>query len=120
VIPLFVANALSGRPLVIFGENKILDFVWVGDVVDSLVRAVDAPVAGQTINIGSGEGTGIEDLARRVLQLTGSRSALEFAGARKAEIDRFVADIRLAGSLLNYRPSAPLAHLPEVVAACGR
>jgi UDP-glucose 4-epimerase len=120
VIPLFVANALSGRPLVIYGEKKILDFVWIGDVVDSLVIASDAPVAGQTINIGSGEGTGLADLARRVLQLTGSRSAIEFAGARKAETDRFVADIRLAESLLNYRPSTALAHLPEVAAACGR
>jgi hypothetical protein len=59
-------------------------------------------------------------LARRILQLTGSRSAIEFAGARKAEIDRFVADIRLAESLLHYRPSTALAHLPEVVAVCGR
>jgi UDP-glucose 4-epimerase len=120
VIPLFLANALSGRPLVIYGENKVLDFVWIGDVVDSLVKVSAAPVAGRTINIGSGEATGLADLARRILQLTGSRSAIEFAGARKAEIDRFVADIRLAESLLHYRPSTALAHLPEVVAVCGR
>ena len=120
VIPLFLANAVSGRPLVIYGEDKILDFVWIGDVVDALVKAQTAPLAGQTINIGSGAGTTLPDLAQRILHLTGSSSAIESAAARKAETDRFVADIRLAESLLDHRPSTGLAHLREVAAAFTR
>jgi len=95
VIPLFLANASSGRPLVIYGQGKILDFVWIGDVVDALVELQAAPAAGQTINIGSGQGTALRELAERILRLTGSSSAIEPAAARKAETDRFVADIRL-------------------------
>lgn len=117
VIPLFIGSACSGRPLVVYGQNKLLDFVWVGDVVDALMRAQTAPVAGQIINVGSGEGTGLADLAQQILYLTASSSAIECATARKAETDRFVADIRLAQRLLDYRPSTALAHLPEVVAA---
>jgi UDP-glucose 4-epimerase len=117
VIPLFLANASSGRPLVIYGEDKILDFVWIGDVVDALVKVQTAPVAGRTINIGSGEGTTLPDLAQRILHLKGSSSAIEFAAARKVETDRFVADIRLAEALLDHRPSTGLAHLREVAAA---
>ena len=114
VIPLFLANALGGKPLVIHGENKILDFVWIGDVLDALVGAQVA-VGRQTINlVGTGEGTTLPDLAQRILRLTGSSSAIESDGARKVEVDRFVADIRLAQNLLGYRPSAPLAHLAEV------
>jgi UDP-glucose 4-epimerase len=117
VIPLFLANALRGLPLVIFGENKILDFVWIGDVVDALVGVLSAPLGGQTINIGSGAGATLPDLAQQILRLTQSSSAIAPAGARNAEVDRFVADIRLAESLLNYRPAAPLAHLSEVAAS---
>jgi UDP-glucose 4-epimerase len=117
VIPLFLAGALSGRPLVIYGANKLLDFVWIGDVVDALVKAQAAPLAGQTMNIGSGEGARLPDLAKRILQLTGSSSAIELAGVRRAETDRFVADIRLAENLLNYRPSTGLKHLADVTAA---
>ena len=120
VIPLFLANASSGRPLVIYGQGKILDFVWIGDVVDALVKVQTAPVAGQTINIGSGEGTTLPDLAQQILQLVGSSSAIEFAVARESETDRFVADIRLAESLLDYRPSTGLAHLREVAALVAR
>jgi UDP-glucose 4-epimerase len=114
VIPLFLANARNSRPLVIHGENKILDFVWVGDVLDAMVKVQTAGLSGQTINIGTGEGTTLPDLARRILRLTASSSAIESAGARKVEVDRFVADIGLAQSLLGYRPSAPLEHLAEV------
>jgi UDP-glucose 4-epimerase len=114
VIPLFLANARSGRPLVIHGENKILDFVWIGDVLDALVKVQTEGLSGRTINIGTGEGTTLPDLAQRILRLTGSSSAIESAGTRKVEVDRFVADIRVAQSLLGYRPSAPLEHLAEV------
>lgn len=120
VIPLFLASALSGRPLVIYGQDKILDFVWIGDVVDALVNVQAAPLGGQTINIGSGEGTTLPDLGQQILRLTGSSSAIESAAARKAETDRFVADIRLAQSLFDYRPSIGLAHLPEVAAVVTR
>ena len=116
VIPLFLADALKGRPLSIYGEDKVLDFVWIGDVVDALVELQAAPAAGQTINIGSGQGIALRELAERILRLTGSSSAIEPAAARKAETDRFVADIRLAERLLDYHPSTALAHLSEVAA----
>ncbi|MGA3079058.1 MAG: NAD-dependent epimerase/dehydratase family protein [Bryobacteraceae bacterium] len=116
VIPLFLANALNGLPLVIHGENKILDFVWIGDVVDALVSVQTLALSGQPLNIGSGEGTSLLDLAQQILRLTRSPSVIQSAGARKAEVDRFVADIRLAENLLDYRPSRAMAHLPEVAA----
>ena len=54
VIPLFVEKAAAGEPLTIYGENKVLDFVWVGDVVTSLVSALQMDLDGP-INIGSGD-----------------------------------------------------------------
>ena len=117
VIPLFLGNARSGLPLVIHGENKILDFVWIGDVVDALVKVPTTGLGGRTINIGTGEGTSLPELARKILSLTGSASAIESADGRKVEVDRFVADVRLAQDLLGYHPSAPLAHLADVAAS---
>jgi UDP-glucose 4-epimerase len=117
VIPLFLTNALSGRPLVIYGENKVLDFVWIGDVVHALLKAQAVFPGGQELNIGSGEGTTLLDLAQEILRLTGSSSGIELGGARKAEVDRFIADIRLAERFLGYRPSTSLVHLPDVLAS---
>jgi nucleoside-diphosphate-sugar epimerase len=115
VIPLFLENAVKGRSLVIYGDNKILDFVWIGDVVNALKKAQAAPVAGQTINIGSGEGTTLQVLAEKMRALTNSTSPIQFTAPRTIEIDRYVADIRLAKRLLDFHPSTALEHLPEVI-----
>jgi UDP-glucose 4-epimerase len=115
VIPLFVRNALEGRPLVIYGDRKVLDFVWVGDVVNALLLAQSHSTAGNAVNIGSGRGAPLSELAARILEITGSSSPLHFAPARSAEVDRFVADIQLAKDILGYRPSDSLGNLEEVI-----
>lgn len=116
VIPLFIRNALGGRPLVIYGDRKLLDFVWVGDVVNALVLAQSPRLAGKTVNIGSGYGVTLTELAARILDITGASSPLHFKPARSAEVDRFVADIQLSKDLLDFRPQADsLGNLPEVI-----
>jgi UDP-glucose 4-epimerase len=116
VIPLFLGHALAGRPLTIFGENKILDFVWVGDVVGALLEAGRRDVAGETINVGSGRGTTLPELAERIVGMTGSASEVQFAEARSVEVDRFVADIQRAQKLLGYMPPVdPLYRLGETL-----
>jgi len=117
VIPLFIEKARAGQPLTIYGETKILDFVWVGDVVNALLEAGVRDIAGETINVGSGCGTSLPQLAERIIRLTGSSSPVHFAPGRIAEVDRFVADIRRARELLGYVPPAdPLYRLHDTVA----
>jgi UDP-glucose 4-epimerase len=116
VIPLFIDRALSCKPLVIYGNGKILDFVWIGDVVQALVASASARVSGRIINIGSGQGVTLPELASRILKSAGSSSAIQQLPARGMEVNRFVADISLARGLLRYSPSArPLQHLETVI-----
>ena len=113
VIPLFIKMALSEQPLTIYGEGKILDFVWIGDVVTALVAAASAP-ADCPINIGSGQGTTLLELAARVLEITGSASTVQHLPGRSIEVNRFVADISAARRILAYDPARPLEHLEAV------
>jgi UDP-glucose 4-epimerase len=116
VIPLFVQSAASGQPLTVYGQNKILDFVWVGDVEEALVQAGLRDVSGQTFNIGSGKGTTLHHLAERILAVCGSQAPIIEAPARGGEVDQFVADIRLATTMLNYAPASdPLRYLNSVL-----
>ncbi len=114
VIPLFIEMALSGQPLTIYGEGKILDFVWIGDVVTALIAAASAPADGP-INIGSGQGTTLSELATRILEITRSASTIQQLPARSIEVNRFVADISAARRILAYHPARPLEHLETVV-----
>lgn len=118
VIPIWIERALRGEALEVFGGTQLIDFVWVGLVVEALLRAAGADIVGVPINVGSGTGTPILDLARRILAVTGSSSDLIVTPARHAEVTRFVADVDRLHEHLGLVPDAdPLLHLPELVTA---
>ncbi len=79
VLPRFVEAAISNRPLQIYGDgNQTRCFCHVSDVVGAIVKLIVEPKAsGQVFNLGSDEEISINDLARRVIHLAGSSSAIE-------------------------------------------
>jgi UDP-glucose 4-epimerase len=117
VIPLFVENALKGRPLTVYGGNQVLDFVYVDHVVDALMKAGFERHIADPVNIGSGRGTSIAELAERILQLTDSGSKVSWMPSRDLDVVGFVADTTKARTLLGLEyPSDPLYRLPELIA----
>lgn len=76
VIPRFVERALKNEALVIYGtgEQKRC-FAHVSDVVGAIIALMDCPHApGRVYNIGSNEEISIEDLAERIIEISGSKS----------------------------------------------
>jgi UDP-glucose 4-epimerase len=117
VIPLFIDNALSGRPLVLYGGKQTIDFVHVDDAVDALLAAAFGEHVACPVNVGSGTGTTIAELAERILKLTNSKSAISWQASRDVEVTHFVADNTRSRKLfgLEYRKDA-LQGLPELIA----
>jgi nucleoside-diphosphate-sugar epimerase len=78
-----VTALLAGRPMDLTPGNQVRDFVFVDDVADGLLRAIDAPALdGLTCNLGSGEPVTVAQLCRTVADLTGADPALLRFGAR--------------------------------------
>jgi UDP-glucose 4-epimerase len=116
VIPLFTAAARAGEPITVFGSRKLVDFVWIDTVVGALTRAAFGRYIRGPVNVGSGMGTTIADLARRITKLIGSSSRIEIADERGQEVGRFVADITRARRLLEiHEPEDPLWALPQML-----
>lgn len=116
VIPIFMSQALAGEPLVLFGGRQVCDFVWVGTVVQMLLKTGLHRVRGP-VNIGSGRPVSLQQLAERIVCLTGSASELQFQPEISAEVTRFVADIARATQQLGLStPADPLFGLREVMA----
>ena len=116
VIPIFLDRALCDKPLVLYGGEQVIDFVWIDTVVDALMRAACGTPLPGPLNVGSGTGTRLRDLAQRVVELTGSRSRIEFAPARSLETVRFVADVALARQWLQLPvPADPLFGLSRLL-----
>lgn len=116
VIPLFIDAAMAGKPLTVFGGTQILDFVWIETVVDALMAAARTSFS-EPVNVGTGVGTSILDLARRVTLEVGSKSGIDVQPARGIEVTRFIADTTNMRTILGIQPDAdPLAHVGTLVA----
>jgi UDP-glucose 4-epimerase len=75
VIPRFVERALAGEPLEIFGDGRQTRcFCHVQDTIRALSGLMAHDTAGEIFNVGSTEQIAIADLARRVIEKTGSSS----------------------------------------------
>lgn len=106
VIPLFLAQARAGKDLIVFGEDKILDFTYIDDCIDGVARVVDnfQKISGATFNIASGEGSSLLDLAKLVVDITSSDVSVYTKPNRTGEVGRYVADVTKAEKLLGYKP----------------
>jgi len=111
VIPRFLQQALGGGSLVIFGGGgQTRDFVYVDDVVESLVTAATASdVDRRIINVGSGRETSINELAALVAKVVERRAEMLHSPAESGGVSHLCADIALAHRLLTYEPRVDLA-----------
>ncbi len=105
-IPIFAERALAGKPLTIFGRgDQTRDFVFVKDVVAANVTLARDRDASGVFNVGRGGAISINDLALKIISLTGSESAIEYAPPRAGDVRHSLASIdRLAR--IGFRPSA--------------
>jgi UDP-glucose 4-epimerase len=116
VLPTFVRQALAGEPITVFGDGtQSRSFTYVGDVVEALVRLACEPRAvGQVFNIGNTGEVTINDLARRVKELTGSTSPIHYVPYDEAyeagfeDMPRRVPDISKLRELIGYTPKLDL------------
>jgi UDP-glucose 4-epimerase len=123
VIPTFVKQALSGKPITVYGDgNQSRCFGYVGDVVGALVNLMDHPDAvGQVFNIGSNSEISILELAQRVKQITHSDSEIVFVPYDEAyeegfeDMPRRVPDITKVSELVGFRPAMSLDGILESV-----
>jgi len=115
VVPIWLERASRGDPLELYGGEQVIDFVWVGKAVEALLAAAGSELSGP-INVGSGTGVALPDLAQRILEETASQSRVELLPARPIEVVRFVADVRQMRHVLSVTPDLdPLARLGALV-----
>lgn len=75
MIPDFITNAIDGKDLVVYGNEAFrTSLVYVSDVVDAIVRLMRLPEDIGPVNIGSDYDLRIVDVAKRIIELTGSES----------------------------------------------
>jgi UDP-glucose 4-epimerase len=107
VIPLFIAQASAGRDLTVYGDDKVLDFTYLDDCVDGIVRTVNNfhKAKGTTFNVASGEGSSLVELAEGIAERVADDVDIHVEPNRTGEVGRYVADIDKARKVLGYEPT---------------
>jgi dTDP-L-rhamnose 4-epimerase len=108
VLAIFAAGLLNGKPPLVFEDGRQLrDFVHVRDVAVACRRAVEVEHgAGSVLNIGSGQGFTIGEVAERMARVLGRDIPPDITGQfRVGDVRHCMADIGLARRVLGYRPS---------------
>lgn len=113
VIPTIITQLLAGQELRLGSLHPTRDLNYVANTVDGFLRAAETDAAlGQVINLGSGREISIGDLAQLIASLMGVEFRLHSETQRvrpeKSEVERLIADNRLAKSLLGWEPRVSL------------
>ena len=110
VVSNFIMQALKGEPITVYGEgSQTRSFCYVDDMVDALVRLMDTrdSVAGP-VNLGNPQEFTILELARKVIELTTSKSEIALKPLPSDDPTQRQPDISLARRILQWEPTVPV------------
>ena len=108
VVPNFITQALTGKPLTVYGDGmQTRSFCYVGDLVEGIFRLLMSDV-NEPVNIGNPYEMTIIDFARKILELTDSRSEIVFEDLPVDDPKVRQPDIGRAKRLLDWEPRVSL------------
>jgi UDP-glucose 4-epimerase len=125
VAPRFVSAALKNEPLTVYGSgDQIRCFCHVDDAVRALLLVMDSEKAvGEVFNVGNNQQITIMELAKKVIELTGSSSTVEKIAYEEAYPEGFedmqirVPDISKMKQVLGWSPEINLDQIIKDIAA---
>jgi len=114
VIPKFMRKALRGEDITLYGGEQVLDFTFIDDTIQGILRAYAASMdggghlLGQEFHFVTGRGVSVSDLAGMIIALTGSSAQIVLGPANNFDVRKFVGSPAKSHKLLGYKPKVPL------------
>jgi len=109
VVSNFIVQALKGEDLTVYGDGaQTRSFCYVSDLIDALVRMMNAADFAGPMNVGNPEEFAVLELAEKILALTGSKSRITLKPLPSDDPVRRCPDISLAKAKLGWEPRVGL------------
>src|SRR5512140_562932 len=109
VVSNFIVQALRGEDLTVYGDGgQTRSFCYVADLVDGLVRMMECEDFTGPVNLGNPSETTILEFARRITDLTGSKTRIELKPLPADDPKQRQPDISLARQMLGWEPKVAL------------
>lgn len=108
VVAIFASKLLAGEPCVIYGDGEqTRDFVFVGDVADAFLSAIESG-DGETINVGTSNETSVVELYRILAEAADESRRAKHEPERPGELRRSALSIEKAQRVLGWAPKTKL------------
>lgn len=109
-ISIFTRKMLSNEPIIIYGDGEqTRDFTYIDDIVRANCKLLRTNAAdGRVLNIGSGHRITVNELIAHLRDITKSTSEVMYSSKQMGDAEHTLADISLAGRLIDYSPKVPL------------
>lgn len=109
VISNFIVQALKNEPLTVYGDgSQTRSFCYISDLVEAMYRVMNLEKFHEPINLGNPSEFAILELAKRIKQLTNSKSEIKFYPLPKDDPTQRRPDISLAKKMINWEPKVSL------------
>lgn len=110
VIPLFIRQTLNNEDLTIFGKDKVLDFTYIDDTVDGIIKCIEhfSQEKNSVFNLASGTSIPIIDVAKQIIQGMSGKNSIVLNENRPGEVIRSSIDISKAQKKLGYSPKTQI------------
>jgi len=106
VVSNFILQALKGEDITVYGNGEqTRSFCFVSDLIEGMVRMMDCPGFTGPVNLGNPCETTILEFARRIIELTGSRSRIIHKPLPSDDPKQRQPDITLAKEMLGWQPT---------------
>lgn len=106
VIPKFIELALKGEDLMVHGTGKqSRDFTYIDDMIDAfMIMGSHKDAIGRAINFGTGKAVTINYIAKKIKEISGSKSKIIHTKERIAQVPKLLCNFSLAKKLFGWNP----------------
>jgi UDP-glucose 4-epimerase len=105
IVPLFIKLTKENKNLIVYGEDKLLDFTYIDDAISGVLKSVENfdYVKNDVFNIASGEGVSLIDVAQLIQKYMAAKNKIVIKENRTGEVKKFVAAISKAKEKLGFK-----------------
>ncbi len=109
VVSNFIIQALRGDDITVYGQgSQTRSFCYVDDLIEGMIRMMNSEQFIGPVNLGNPEEYTILELARKIIDMTGSKSKITYKPLPSDDPRQRQPDITLAGQKLGWKPTVPV------------
>ena len=110
IIPLFIRLTRENKDLVIYGKDKCLDFTYIDDTVEGLIRCIEhfPRIKNKVFNIASGKSVSLIDIATLIRTAMNGKNSVIVQDNRAGEVMQSALDITKVKRYLGFEPKTTL------------